>query len=272
MSDPENLRIERPIVDIAAATGGWPDPWPNVAEIAAVLPTDRWTLVGGLMTQLHSIHHGLGIVRPTNDVDIVLHIETSRGVASETATALCSLGYELRSAVDPRDNTAHRFCRGTSRIDLVANRLDDEQPDEVVDVLVSDHHAPKVTERLAGRDMVRIEGGTQALRRTINARLEIEPGSITTVSVPGAFGALVLKAAAYTTDSRDPGRHLRDAVALLACIEDPFAEREGFTGSDRSRLRALRTQLTPDDISWTALTGQDRIDAETALEILTDED
>lgn len=268
------MTTERSTIDIAAAPGGWPDPWPNVAELAAVLPTDKWTLVGGLMVQIHSIHHSLGIVRPTNDVDIVLHIETSRGVAAETAAALRSLDYDLRPAVDPRDNTAHRFCRGASKIDLATNRLDDEPngPDEVVDVLVSDHHAPRVTERLAGREMVSIAGGTQALRRTINARLEIEPGTVTTVSVPGAFGALILKVAAYKTDSRDRDRHLRDAVALLACIDDPFAEREGFTGSDRSRLQTLRNRLTPDDISWTVLSGQPRIDAAAALEILTDED
>lgn len=271
MSDRKHPGVERPIIDISAAAGGWPDPWPNVAEIAAVLPTDKWTLVGGLMTQLYAIHHGLGIVRPTNDVDIVLHIETSRGIAAETATVLRSLGYDLRSAVDPRDNTAHRFYRGASKIDLVTGGHEEEL-EEIVDVLVSDHHAPKVTERLAGRDMVRIEGGTQALRRTINARLEIVPGTITTVSVPGAFGALILKAAAYKTDSRDPDRHLRDAVVLLACIDDPFAEREGFAGSDRSRLQTLRIRLTSDDISWTVLAGQHRIDAETALEILTDED
>lgn len=95
--------------------------------------------------------------------------------------------------------------------------------------------------------MVRIEGGTQALRRTIRARMEIEPGTITTISVPGPFGALILKAAAYFTDSRYPERHLRDAVALLACIDDPFTERAGFTGSDRSRLQRLRRQLAPDD-------------------------
>jgi len=148
MSEHKRPGIERPTIDIAAAAGGWPHPWPNVAEIAAVLPTDKWTLVGGLMTQLHSIHHGLGIVRPTNDVDIVLHIETSRGVVAETASALRSLGYELRSAVDPRDNTAHRFYRGTSKVDLVTDRPG-EEPEEVVDVLVSDHHAPRVTERLA---------------------------------------------------------------------------------------------------------------------------
>lgn len=71
--------------------------------------------------------------------------------------------------------------------------------------------------------MVRIEGGTQALRRTIKARLEIEPGTITTVSAPRLFGALILKAAAYTTDSCDRDRHLFDQSALLACIADPFA-------------------------------------------------
>lgn len=277
MSDPRHPGAHRPTIDIAAATGGWPEPWPNVAEIAGVFPGDRWTLVGGLMTQLHSVHQGLGIVRPTNDVDIVLHIESSQGVAAEAALALRKLGYDLRSSVDPRNNTAHRFYRGTSKVDLVTDGEEEEAEKEqeegdVVDVMVSDHHAPRVTQRLEGREMVRIEGGTQALRRTINARLEIVPRTITTVSVPDAFGALILKAAAYRTDSRNRDRHLRDAVALLACIDDPFAEREGFTGSDRSRLETLRTRLAPHDISWAVLRGQSRVDAETALEILTDED
>lgn len=98
-----------------------------------MLPTDKWTLVGGLMTQLHSIH-GLGVVRTTNDVDIG-HIETSRGVAAQTATALRALGYALRPAVDPRDNTAHRFYRGATKTDLVTARPD-AQTEEVVDVLV----------------------------------------------------------------------------------------------------------------------------------------
>lgn len=270
MPNAERPGIVRPTIDVAAAPGGWPDPWPNVAEIAAALPPSKWTLVGGLMTQVHAVHRGLGIVRPTNDVDIVLHVETSRGVASETATALRSLGYELRSAVDPRNNTAHRFVRGASTVDLVASGFD-EQEDDVVDVLVSDHHAPRVTERLSGRDMVRIEGGTQALRRTINARLEITPGIVTTLSVPNPFGALILKAAAYKTDSRNPDRHLRDAVALLACIDDPFAERASCAGSDRSRLLTLHARLTPHDSSWAVLTGQSRIDAQTALAILGDE-
>jgi len=261
---PDPLTNQRLTVDISAAVGGWPPPWPNVAELSSVLPAERWTLVGGLMTQLHTVHRGIGVVRPTNDVDIVLHIETSRGVPSVTATALENIGYRLQDAVDPRNNTAHRFVRGDSRVDLVAGTAEDD----IVDVLISDHPAPTVIERLRGRDMVRIAGGTQALRRTFNARLEIEPGELTTISVPRAFGALILKAAAYAADSRDRDRHLFDAAALLACIEDPFAERQDFTGSDRRRLNILGEALPEGHPAWRQLPDSARAEAEAALRVL----
>ena len=257
---------ERPTIDVAPAGGGWPRPWPAVAELGGVLPPESWTLVGGLMTQLHTIHHGFGVVRPTNDVDIVLHIETTRGLPGDTAAALRSIGYVLRDSVDPRDNTAHRFVRGGDVVDLVTSA---PVPDEdVVDVLIADHPAPRVTERLLGRDMVRIEGGTQALRRTVNARLEITPGTATTISVPRPFAAVILKAAAYRTDSRDRDRHLADAAALLACIDDPFEERTDLAGSDRSRLTALRRAMPDDHVAWLGLPDSRRNDARAALRLL----
>ena len=129
------------------------------------------------MTQLHGIHRGIDTSRPTNDVDIVLHVETSRGVAAETADALESLGYEFRPSIDDRNHTAHRFSRGDSAVDLVTSAPG------VVDVLIADHASPRVVEKLRGRTMVAIDGGTQALRHTVNARLAIEPGRTTTVSV-----------------------------------------------------------------------------------------
>lgn len=181
---------DRLTIDVPSPPGGWGAPWPNVAEIAAVLPHEKWTLVGGLMAQLHGIHRGIGALRPTNDVDIVLHVETTRGIASEAARALESIGYECKPSIDKRNNIAHRFTRAESHVDLVASATD------VVDVLVADHAAPRVIEKLRGKDMMAIEGGTQALRRTINARLQITPGRTTSVSVPSPFGALILKAAA----------------------------------------------------------------------------
>ncbi len=253
---------ERPTIDVATPAGGWGAPWPNVAEIESVLPHDKWTLVGGLMAQLHGIHAGIDSLRPTNDVDIVLHGETTRGIGSETARALESLGYELAPSIDERNNTAHRFKRGESTIDVVTSGPD------VVDVLVADHAAPRVVEKLRGRTMVAIEGGTQALRRSINARLQIASSRTTTVSVPSPSGAVILKAAAYQTDSRDRERHLQDAALLLAVVEDPYAEREQFAGSDRSRLQTLARALPDSTAQWRTLPADVSANGQTALRIL----
>lgn len=257
---------ERPVVDIDAAVGGWPNPWPNVAELARVLTADKWTLIGGLMTQLHTVHHQMGVVRPTNDVDIALHIETARGVPRETATALESLGYRLREAIDPRQNTAHRWIRDTSAIDVLISH---DGHADVVDVVTADHAAPSVRERMLGRKMLEVEGGTQALRRTMIARLEIEPGETTTISVPRPLGAVILKSAAHRADSRDRERHLFDAAALLACVDDPFAERASFAGSDRARLRHLANELPPGHGAWAHLDPDSRREAQSALHVLS---
>lgn len=254
---------DRSTIDVPSPPGGWGAPWPNVAEIEAVLDHQKWTLVGGLMAQLHGINRGIDALRPTNDVDIVLHVETTRGVASEAGRALESIGYVLTPSIDVRNNIAHRFTRTESRVDLLTSTTD------VVDVLVADNAAPRVAEKLRGRDMMAIEGGTQALRRTVNARLQITPGRATTVSVPSAFGALILKAAAYQTDSRDKERHLQDAALLLAVIGDPYSARGQLAGSDRSRLTALVHALRDDARAWGALPADLRSDGQVALRILT---
>jgi len=128
---------------------------------------------------------------------------------------------------------------------------------DIVDVVVADHAAPSVEERMRRMDMVKIPGGTQALRRTVNYRLEIEESEITTISVPRPFGALILKAAAYVTDSRDPERHLFDAAVLLACIDNPIAERESFAGSDRSRMLVLERELVEGHRAWLRMPVED---------------
>ncbi|WP_207948224.1 hypothetical protein [Metallococcus carri] len=215
------------------------------------------------MTQLHTIHRGIGIVRPTNDVDIVLHIEARRGLPALAARELETLGYRLLPSIDPRNNTAHRFVRSSNTVDLVTSTADEQ-----VDMLIADHAAPRVIETLRGRTMVQIDGGTQALRRTINAEITLGSGGDVTISVPRAFGALILKAAAYRTDSRDRDRHLFDAAALLACIDDPVEEGEALRGSDRGRIATLQHALQRDHPAWRQLPSRVRGDAEAALRIL----
>jgi len=240
--------------NVKAPAGGWSYPWPNVAQLARVLPTDRWTLIGGLMTQLHAIHRGINAVRPTNDVDIVLHIETARGTPNTTADALESLGYAMKKNIDPRNNVGHRFIRGDTHVDVVSS---DTAEEDVVDVVVADHPAPSVEEQMRRMDMIKIPGGTQALRRTANYRLEFAKGEVITISVPRPFGAVILKAAAYVADSRDPNRHLQDAAVLLACIDDPFTELNQLVGSDRKRLAVLGRELVATHNAWRLMPAGD---------------
>lgn len=44
--------------------------WTAVGELAERLPGE-WTLIGGLMVQLHAIEHGITDVRATIDIDIL---------------------------------------------------------------------------------------------------------------------------------------------------------------------------------------------------------
>jgi hypothetical protein len=41
-----------------------------VGDLAERLPGE-WTLIGGLMVQLHAVEHGITDVRPTIDIDIL---------------------------------------------------------------------------------------------------------------------------------------------------------------------------------------------------------
>ena len=119
----------------------------------------------------------------------------------------------------------------------------------------------------SGYDMVRVAGGTQALRRTIRADLTISGPATTTISVPDSFGALILKSAAHKADTRDRDRHLTDAAVLLACV-DPFEQRTP-SGSDRSRLLHLRRYLgDPTAPAWLVLPEDARRNGEAALDLL----
>ncbi|MGY1709081.1 ribbon-helix-helix protein, CopG family [Geodermatophilus sp. SYSU D00758] len=137
-------------------------------------------------------------------------------------------------------------------------------------MVAADHAPPRRLERFRGYDLVQVTGGTQALRRTVLAELEITGTARTTVSVPDAFGAHILKAAAHRADGRDRERHLTDAAVLLACV-DPFEQRTS-SGSDRSRLLHLREHLAdPTASAWLPLPPEARRNGQVALDLLCTE-
>jgi hypothetical protein len=237
---------------IATPPHGWDHPWPNVFEVARVFATTKWTLVGGLMVQAHALAHGVTLTRPTEDLDMLLHVEVVVGVPQQAANALESvLNYRLQEPLD-RDGPAYRFTRGADRIDVMS----------------PDHTRPAPL--LRRHPMFAVEGGKQALDRTMTLAIESVPGETIELSVPDELGALVLKGAAYISDTRDRDRHLFDAAALAACITNHATERNRLKGSDNKRLHAITTALADHrHPAWLSLPEPARVAGHDTLRILT---
>lgn len=250
--NPATVATGREVWDVPVPPGGWGTPWPQCIELARSIPSTQWTLVGGLMVQLHAAAAGLAVTRPTADVDIVLHIETGAATTTSVTTVLTTLGYTLQKSI-AHDAPAHRFVRGKQQLD----------------VMVADHLPPSKVPMLGGRKPFQIAGGTQALQRTVDCRMKVDDGEPVIISIPNVLGALVLKGAAYREDSRDRDRHLDDAVVLCAAIKSPLATAGQMNGSDKSRVLTLHKELkNSGHKSWQLLEPADRIPAMDALRIL----
>ena len=147
----------RPTWQVSIPPGGWPPPWPQLVEIATAIPHTQWTLVGGLMVQLHAAKAGMPLSRPTVDVDMILHIETGAATFSGVREQLGKLGYAIDEPVG--DGPVHRFLRGR----------------EQIDVMVADHLAPKLHPKALHRPVFAVPGGTSALRKTVNCEVQTVP-------------------------------------------------------------------------------------------------
>ncbi|MCV7424296.1 hypothetical protein H7K45_27460 [Mycobacterium yunnanensis] len=176
------------------------------------------------MVQVHAARIGVRH-RPTEDIDIVLHIETDAISFAGASERLESIGFVLRR---PNKPTGFIYCF--------------ERGSDVVDVMVGDHlqHPPKAL----GHEVFRVPGSTGALQRTVNVTVHIDSQTVR-FSLPSVIAALGLKGAAYMADSRDTERHLHDAAVLACCIDDPEAVADQVQGSDRGRIQRLWHELKP---------------------------
>jgi hypothetical protein len=224
-------------------------PCPRVFELARTIATQNWVLIGGLMVQAHAMAASISAVRPTDDVDVIIRVGTTRPNALTTVTqGLRELGYSPLESLN-RDAFAHRYVRGR----------------EIIDLGIADHLGARVP-RLGGRPVLQIEGGRQAAERAVQLRFA---GSNLDINVPDRLGALVLKGAAYLVDSRDKDRHLRDAAVLAATITDHRTELRRLKGSDGRRIRHLQQALAdPRHIAWLSLPAELRVPGQDTLRIL----
>lgn len=226
-----SIASESPVAERAPVRVAPDDPetatlWSNLARLASqVLPTD-WTLVGGLMVQLHAYEAGEEDVRATTDIDILGDARQQASIA-KIARALAHDGFVLEPP-SPSDGVSHRWHRGELVVDLLA-------PDGL-----------RADPQMKGAvRTVQIPGGTHALVRTETVDVEID-GAIVRVRRPTLLGALLIKARSILVHA-DPDAQRADLVLLLSLIEDPSAMAEQLKGRERSWLRKCERQIALDD-------------------------
>ena len=225
--------------------------WNLILDIAEKLPAPGWALVGGQMVMLHGLIAGRTATRASQDVDLLADLVTDPNGLTRCVRAVRDLDLE---PTPDSTGKVYRFRRA--------------QDDVVDDVLAPDHTPPRYSLRTAaGGETLRIAAGRQALERTVPVTVVKESRS-GIVPLPDLLGAVVLKAAAWSTDNRDRERHSGDAAFLVSLLADPLAERARFRGSDRKRLTRLDAVLgDPDAAEWRVL-GEAAADGHAAWQLL----
>lgn len=219
------------------------DEWALLFEIARLLAPKDWTLVGGLMVQVHAVRAEVDPTRYTADVDVLISVDARM---SDVAGPLLSAGFTAQTPHGA--GPFHRFRRDQDEVDVM--------------VPMAAGRA-----RWAGRGVLRAPGGGQAESRrdvyTVQAR---HARTSVTIHVPDSLGAIVAKAAAFRVDSRDPMRHLEDLVVLLAAAERTAFDQASLSRRDRHHLGGAMARLQDEQAApWSQLSDRDRAFARAAF-------
>lgn len=197
--------------------------------LAQALGTEReWSLIGGLMVQLHGFEHDDDL-RPTVDIDLLGGARKPPAVTEQIASLLAERGAEIAMPPRSKPETGYRF----------------ELEGEVVEVLGPDglKNDPKT---LPGLTTFQVSGGTQALRRTEVVLVSLSGSAPVAVRRPSLLGAILIKArvvAKRRKEKFDSDR--QDLIRLLSYAEDPraLARDQKMKSSEKRWLREVEGDL-----------------------------
>lgn len=215
--------------------------WRQALSVMRQLEGD-WTLVGGLMVQLHCHRWGGNHTRTTVDIDLLADSRRRPSATERIATRLQELGF----APDPEallldPPTAFRFERG--RV--------------VVDVLAPDHTGPRNPPKsVGGFFTIEAAGGTQALARTERLKVRLEDIE-EEVRCPAILGAILMKARVLSRAARPQDRE--DLLALLGCVQEPLALAAQIKRTERAWLRRAGPALRLDELELDSAFRDDQI-------------
>lgn len=227
--------------------------WEAIAELAHVVPSEVWAVVGGQMVAIHAAVAGVEPPRTTDDGDIVVDVRThGRHAMQRVAGALTAARF--LTTTSPEGVT--RFERERAKIDLLA-------PEGIGD------HVETVPPGFA----VAAPGATQALSRCEDVTVDWGEGHAF-IRCPTLLGAIIAKSAAsreivsLSVDERL--KHQQDLAFLLslAAFGDTRVMAGELTAKDRRRLRAATDALLADanHRAWRAAVNA--VDARSTCRIL----
>ena len=213
---------DAPVIEIRPVDEETARLWQKVAELAREFGVDQeWTLVGGLMVQLHAYQRGAS-PRPTTDIDVLADARRRPTVVSRIARVIKELGGELPTPPRTNPNLGYRF----------------EIDGQIVDLLGPD--GLKKRPRTVGKfETFEIPGGSQALNRTETVAISVEGGPSTPIRRPTLLGAILLKARSLMVHRRREDQR-QDLILLLGFVEDPRATAAELSGNERRWLKNAR--------------------------------
>jgi len=224
--------VPPPIIHINPAEPKARRLWSLALEIAeAVGPDGEWSLIGGLMVQLHGFEHNDGL-RPTVDIDILAAARKPPAMTEEIASLLTRRGAQV--AMPPRSNPAlgYRF----------------ELHGEVIEILGPDglKTDPKT---VGGLTTFQASGGTKEPRRTEIVPVSLDGSPPVAIRRPNLLGAILIKArvvAERRKEKFDSDR--QDLIRLLSYVDDPraLAREEQLKRSEKRWLRKIEGALAFD--------------------------
>jgi hypothetical protein len=203
--------------------------WSLTLQLAEALGPEReWSLIGGLMVQLHGLEHG-DELRPTVDIDLLGGARKPPAMTEKIAALIADRGAKL--AMPPRSNpeVGYRFELDGETVEILGP-----------DGLKSD---PKTLGKLT---TFQVAGGSQALQRTEVVSVSLDGSAPIAVRRPSLLGAILIKArvvAKRRKEKFDSDR--QDLIRLLSYVEDPraLASNEDLRPTERKWLRKAERPL-----------------------------
>jgi hypothetical protein len=227
--------------------------WALLLSIAGEFGPDReWSLIGGLMVQLHAFEHDDG-PRPTADIDLLGGAKRSPRMTEAMASLLVERGAEIVEPPRSDPNLGYRF----------------EVEGETVELLGPDglRTDPKTIGDLT---TFQAAGGSQALRRTEVVLVSLEGEEPIAVRRPNLLGAILIKARVAV--KRREGKYesdRQDLVRLLTYVEDPRGLAADMSRNEPGWLRDAQTSIDFEDPVLSAQFPGERLDrARQALRLL----